>query len=129
MPSKRIARLNEQLKREIAELVRTEVRDPRVGLVSITGVQTSADLGVARVFVRILGDDAERAENMEGLEAAAPFLRRALGQLLHLRKIPELRFQEDRSLERAQRIEEILAQVLPDEEEEGGSDPEGEEGA
>lgn len=114
MASKRIARLNEQLKRELAELIRTEVRDPRVGLVSVTGVQVAADLGSARVFVRSLGDEAERAACVEGLEAAAPFLRRALGQILHIRRIPELRFQEDRSMEHAQRIEAILAEVLPE---------------
>jgi len=124
MPSKRTARLNEQLKREIAELVRTAVRDPRVGLVSVTAVQVSADLSVARVFVRILGNAEERSEGLEGLQAAAPFIRRALGQELHIRRIPELRFQEDRSMEHAQRIEEILAEVLP----EDGDDPDAEGG-
>jgi ribosome-binding factor A len=113
MASKRIARLNEQLKREIAELVRTDVRDPRVGLVSVTAVQVATDLGSARVFVRVLGGDAERAESLEGLVAAAPFLRRALGQILHIRRIPELRFEEDRTMEHARRIEQILAEVLP----------------
>ncbi|MHB1192425.1 MAG: 30S ribosome-binding factor RbfA [Longimicrobiales bacterium] len=113
MASKRIARLNEQLKREIAELVRTDVRDPRVGLVSVTAVQVATDLGSARVFVRVLGGDAERAESLEGLVAAAPFLRRALGQILHIRRIPELRFEEDRTMEHARRIEQILSEVLP----------------
>lgn len=113
MASKRIARLNEQLKREIAELVRSEVRDPRVGIVSVTGVEVATDLGSARVFVRALGGDKERAEALEGLRAAAPFLRRALGQMLHVRRIPELRFHEDRSMEQAQRIERILSEVLP----------------
>lgn len=113
MASKRIARLNEQLKREIAELVRTSVRDPRVGLISVTGVQVSTDLSHAKVFIRALGGDAERSESLAGLVAAAPFLRRSLGQILHIRKIPELHFQEDRSLEQAQRIEAILAEVLP----------------
>lgn len=122
MASKRTARLNEQLKREIAELVRTEVRDPRVGLVSITGVHVSADLSTARVFVRALGDEAERLECLDGLRAAAPFIRRALGQELHVRRIPELRFQEDRSLEHAQRIEEILSEVLPPDSPEGDGD-------
>ncbi len=124
MASKRIARLNEQLKREIAGLVRSDVRDPRVGLVSVTAVQVATDLGSARVFVRVLGGDQERAESLEGLEAAAPFLRRALGQILHIRRIPELRFQEDRSMEQARRIEQILSEVLPVKEgEDGGGTP------
>lgn len=113
MASKRIARLNEQLKREIAELLRTEVRDPRIGIVSVTAVKVATDLGSARVFVRILGGERERAEGLAGLEAAAPFLRRTLGRDMRIRRIPELRFQEDHSLEQAQRIERILSEVLP----------------
>lgn len=116
MKGKRAARLNEQLRRELSELIRTEVRDPRVGLVTITGVEVAADLGSARVFVRGggqgLGTDAELAASIEGLGAAAPFLRSALGKLLHIRKMPELRFQPDRSLEHARRIERILAEVI-----------------
>ena len=116
MASKRIARLNEQLKREIAELVRSDVRDPRVGLVSVTAVEVASDLGSARVFVRVLGEERERAESLKGLQAAAPFLRRELGRMLHVRRIPELRFQEDRSMEQARRIERILSEVLPEQE-------------
>jgi ribosome-binding factor A len=114
--SKRLARLNEQLKRELSELIRLEVRDPRVGLVTITGVEVARDLGSARIFVRELGTEAELAETLEGLEAAAPFLRTALGKMLHVRRIPELRFREDRSYEGAQRIEQVLAEVLPESE-------------
>lgn len=128
--SKRLARLNEQLKRELSALIRTEVRDPRVGIVTITGVDTAADLGSARIFVRAVDDEA-LSEMLEGLEAAAPFLRTKLGRILHIRKVPELRFQEDRSLEGARRIEEVLAEVLPEDEARGGEDEDGgdEEGA
>lgn len=112
--AKRLARLNEQLKRELSELIRTEVRDPRIGLVTITGVETAADLGSARVFVRVVGDASELASTLEGLEAAAPFLRSLLGRMLRIRKIPELRFREDRSFEYARRIESLLAEVIPE---------------
>lgn len=128
MASKRLARLNEQLKREIAQLLRTQVRDPRVGSASVTGVDVSGDLAVAKVYVRLLGSEAERAECLEGLHATAPFLRRTLGRGLHVRRVPELRFQEDRSLEHAQRIESILSEVLPPEEpgaEDETGDPDG----
>ena len=119
MAGRRIARLNEQLKRDLSEIIRTEVRDPRVGLVSITAVETTRDLGVARVYVRTLGTDAERASTLEGLSAAAPFLRTALGKILRIRRVPELRFQEDRSMEHARRIEQVLSEViLPEEPEE-----------
>jgi ribosome-binding factor A len=113
MAVRRTARLNEQLKRELAEMIRTDVRDPRVGVVTVTGVTTTKDLGLARVYVRTLGSEAERASTLEGLAAAAPFLRTALGKVLRIRRVPELRFQEDRSLEHAQRIEQVLSEVIP----------------
>jgi ribosome-binding factor A len=127
MPSKRLARLNEQLKREIAQLLRTHVRDPRVGVVSVTGVEVVADLAVAKVYVRIIGSDADRAETLEGLDAASPFLRSTLGRILHVRRVPELRFQLDRSFEHAQRIETLLSEVMPEDSDEAeeGSDSEG----
>jgi len=129
MASKRVARLNEQLKRELSELIRTQVRDPRVGVVTVTAVEMASDLGSARVFVRILGDPAEFKATLEGLDAAAPFLRGLLGRLLHIRRIPELRFREDRSMEHARRIEELLLEVdvpeeEPEEESDGGGDSE-----
>jgi ribosome-binding factor A len=108
---KRAARLNEQLKRELSELIRLQVRDPRVGLVTITGVEVTADLGSAKVFVRSpVADDLDGT--LAGLAAAAPFLRSELGRMLSIRKIPELRFQKDRSLEHSQRIERILSEVI-----------------
>lgn len=114
---KRLARLSEQLKRELSELIRLEIRDPRVGPVTITGVEVAADLGSARVYVRSVEGGEELARSLEGLRAAAPFLRTALGKRLHIRRVPELRFREDRSYAGAQRIEEVLAEVLPVDEE------------
>jgi ribosome-binding factor A len=111
MKGKRAARLNEQIRRELSELIRTEVRDPRVGMVTITGVDIAADLGSARVFV-CGGSEQQLAESLEGLGAAAPFLRTALGRVMRIRKLPELRFQQDHSFEHAQRIERILSEVV-----------------
>ncbi len=122
MSGKRIARLNEQFKREITGILRTEVRDPRIGSPTVTGVEVTPDLWMARIYLRPgLGrDDGE--ELLEGLEAANPFIRRRLGDLLTLRRIPELRFEIDRTLERAERIEAILREVRPPDSEssEGG---------
>ena len=123
---RRLARLNEQLKRELSELIRTRVRDPRVGLVTVTAVDVASDLGSARVHVRVVGAPEATAEALEGLRAAAPFLRGVLGRTLALRRVPELRFQEDHSLEHARRIEEILSDVLP---EDDGADGPGEAGS
>lgn len=122
MAGKRLARLNEQFRREISELLRTQVRDPRVGVPTVTGVDVTADLWLARVRVRLEGTPEERAEAMLGLETAAPFIRRALGKILSIRRIPELRFMEDRGLEEAMRIEALLREVLPD----GGQNEDGE---
>ena len=122
---KRLARLNEQLKRELSEVIRTEVRDPRVGLVTITGVETAADLGSAKVYVRVVGGGKQLEATLEGLEAAAPFLRTTLGREMRIRRVPELRFREDRSYEHARRIEEVLADVLPDEDADDASPDDG----
>lgn len=113
MASRRLERLGEQLKREISGILRTDVRDPRVGTPTVTGVEVTPDLWLARVHVRLTGDEDERAAALEGLEAAAPYVRRQLGQELTVRRVPEIRFLEDRTLDHAQRIEEILRDVGP----------------
>lgn len=113
MAGKRTARLNEQLKRELSELIRKEVRDPRVGPVTVTAVDVAADLGSARVYVRVSGTEVERQSTLDGLGHAAPFLRTVLGRVLRIRRVPELRFHIDESLERAQRIEQVLSEVIP----------------
>lgn len=113
MAGHRIERVNEQLKREISRIVVGEVQDPRVSAVTVTRVITAPDLTLARVFVQLMGDPSERKETLEGLEAATPFIRSTLGQRLRMRRVPELRFERDRSLEHAQRIEALLAEVAP----------------
>jgi len=124
--SRRIDRLSAQLKRELAGLILTRVKDPRVGLVTVTHVRVDSDLTHARVFVRLPGSPGEREEALEGLSAAAPFLRRELGTALKIRRAPELVFQEDESLDQAMRIEELLREVRPEEgwkeDPEGGDD-------
>ena len=112
---RRTDRLNEQLRQEITLLVRDEVRDPRVGLATITAVQTSPELDHAKVYFTALGEDEEREEVLAGLRSAAPFLRRELGKRMHIRRIPELHFEIDRVLEEAARIERLLHEALPPE--------------
>ncbi len=118
MPSRRVERLNEQLKREITDIIRHEVRDPRVGAPTITAVDAAPDLTFARAYVSVAGDDAEKAQTIDGLRAAAPFIRGELGRRLHIRRTPELDFQLDRGLEQAMRIERLLKEALGSE---GGS--------
>ena len=110
---RRTDRINELLREEIAVLVRDEVRDPRVGLATVTAVETSPELDHAKVYFTSLGEDDERKEVQAGLRSAAPFVRRELGKRLHIRRIPELHFEIDRVHEEAQRIERLLHEALP----------------
>jgi|SRR5690606_21315326 len=115
---RRTDRINEQLRQEISLMIRAEVRDPRVGIATITAVETSRELDHARVYVTMTGDEAEKQAALEGLRSAAPFIRGQLGRRLHMRRIPELHFEIDRKLENALRIEALLREALPVEENE-----------
>jgi ribosome-binding factor A len=118
MTTRRTDRLNEQLRRELTEILRMELRDPRVSDVTVTRVQTTPDLQQARVFVTTLADAKERATIMEGLTAARTFLRSELASRVQLRRTPELLFEWDVGLDHARRIEELLAQVRPTDDDE-----------
>jgi ribosome-binding factor A len=114
---RRTDRINELLREEIAVLVRDEVRDPRVGLATVTAVETSPELDHARVYIRTLGGEEEQEAALAGLRSAAPFVRGQLGKRLRMRRVPELHFQYDRMLDEAARIEQLLREALPDDEE------------
>ena len=120
-PNRRLARLNEQFRREITAILRRSVRDPRVLDVVVNSVEVTSDLWLARVYVGLGNDDQDRADALLGLEGAANFIRRQLAAVLHIRRIPELRFLEDKTAAQANRIEEILKglDVGQDEEDDG----------
>jgi ribosome-binding factor A len=125
--STRLQRVEELLRRAIADvLLRGEIRDPRVrdvvSSVSITGVRVSADLGSARVFVDVLATELDRAQVVEGLNAAAPVVRGRLGDRVRLKRTPALRFELDDSLERARAIEQTLAEIRSESTTESESD-------
>lgn len=111
MARHRVSRLNEQLRREITDIIRQQLRDPRIGAVTVTDVRVTTDLDFARVFITTLDEHARTAETLAGLKAAASYVRGELGRRLSIRHIPELRFQLDESLEHARRIEHLLAEV------------------
>ena len=113
MPSRRIQRLNEQLRREISEIVRWNVKDPRVGPAAISRVETSADLSHARVWIVVVGDQADERETLDGLAGAAAFIRAELSQRIEIRKVPALNFRIDRSMKHAAHIENLLGDVQP----------------
>ena len=109
-PFSRTDRLNDQIKRILGELLEREVKDPRVGFVTITGVEVASDLSVARVYVTAAeGQDTE--VTLGGLKAAAGFFRRRIGEELSVRSTPELRFLYDESLDRGMRMDALLRQI------------------
>jgi ribosome-binding factor A len=107
----RAERINEQFKREISDILRKEVRDPRVADVTVTRVDATRDLYHARVFLTTLAADDRRDAMLEGLRAASPFIRSELARRVELRRVPELTFRWDETLDQARRIESLLAEV------------------
>src|SRR5438477_3004019 len=106
--SHRPERVAEAIRQTVAAFLTGNVRDPRVGFVTVTAVEVSADLAHARVRVSVMGTDAEKAKSLEGLTSAARFLRAQLAKELPLRVTPELRLELDRGLELAQQIDRLL---------------------
>ncbi len=97
-------------------MLQRDVKDARIGAVTVTDVEVTQDLRHATVFVNVTGDDTRKTEALQGLSSAAGFLRSRLGRELRIRRVPELRFRIDRGYERAARISELLSEVdIPDE--------------
>ena len=107
----RTRRVGEQIQRELAGLIRSELKDPRLGMVSISGVTVSRDLSHARVHVSVLGDEAQAVASLKTLQHAAGFLRHRLGQTMRMRVIPELHFAYDSSLDEGMRVSALLDTV------------------
>lgn len=117
--SRRMRRVNELLREELARQI-ARLKDPRLtGLVSITEVEASADLGTARVFVSVLAGPEEQEQTVRALNQASGFLRRALGDALNLKRIPRLQFLLDRSLERGARLSALMDRLMQPPEGEG----------
>jgi ribosome-binding factor A len=112
MPSRRVERVNELIRTELGDLVGRSMRDPRLsGLASITEVHTTPDLRHARVYVSILGTEDDKKSTMIALQAASGFLRRELASRMTMKYVPDLTFLVDESIERGERIRELLRQV------------------
>jgi ribosome-binding factor A len=103
------------LRQVIAEALTREIRDPRVGFVTVTGVLVTNDLSHARVTVSVPGDDAEKTRALQGLQSAAGFLRSRAARVLSTRTVPELHFELDQGVEHAARIEELLESIRREE--------------
>lgn len=104
----RMQRVNEALREVLSTVIGRGVKDPRVGFVTITGVEATNDLRQAKVFVSIMGDAAQRAESLKGLRSAEGFLQGVINDELHLKRTPALEFVYDESVDRGLRIDELL---------------------
>ena len=113
MSGARSARIADQIQRELAEVVRTELRDPRVGsLVTFTGVELSRDQSHAKVFFTVLGARSDADAALEGLQRAAGFLRSQIAHRLSTRSVPELHFHYDESVERGMRLSKLIDEAV-----------------
>lgn len=104
-------RVAEQLRRELAELIREHVKDPRLGPVTVTQVDVSRDLGWADIRVAFLAETSDCEQRLAILAGAAGFLRRQLGRRMRIRSVPQLRFHYDQSLDQAQHIDRLIAEA------------------
>jgi ribosome-binding factor A len=115
-------RVADQIRQELSELLtRGEVHDPGIGFITLTRVQVSPDLQIARVFYTTLGDSKARRDTARALERATPFFRRQIGSRLRLRRVPEVEFRFDESIAHQDRIEQILRDLHEEERERRGS--------
>jgi len=112
-----VARVADRVRRVLAEVLRHELRDPRVGFVTVTGVELSPDLHYAVAYVTVMGHEPEQ-ESIRILNRAVPFLRREVARRAGLRHTPELRFVEDAALERGLRLERIFDELRSERREE-----------
>ena len=126
MSQRRIERLAEEIREEVAAIIARGLKDPRIGFVTVTRVALTPDLRTAHVNVGVLGDQAERDKNLKGLRQAAGFVRRELGRRVRMRHTPELVFHYDAGLDATDRIAQLLAENPPRPEgpSDGGDDPE-----
>lgn len=104
-------RVGEEIRQELSLALARDVHDPGIGFVTLTRVKVSPDLQLARVYYTQIGSEQERRDTTRALERARPFLRRQLGSRIRLRRVPELQFQFDESVENQARIESILSEL------------------
>ncbi len=117
MPTARMRRVNEAVREVLSGRLAEGLKDPRVGFITVTSVETSPDLRHARVFVSVLGDEREREQTLEGLRSSRGFLQARVGAELKMKRTPTLDFVYDASVDHGMRISRLLDEVAPDPEE------------
>ena len=116
MTADRMRRVDEAVREVLSDAITSELKDPRVGFVTVTSVDTAQDLRQARVFVSVLGTDPERRRSLDALRSAHGYLQRRVADQLRLKHTPTLDFVHDDTAERAQRIETLLEREAPERE-------------
>jgi ribosome-binding factor A len=109
--TRRTRQVGEFLREELTDIIRREVKDPRIGFMSVTRVDVTPDLRHAAVYISVLGTDDEREETLKALRSASGFIRHHLKPRLRMRQIPELEFRDDRSMEHAEQIARTLREI------------------
>jgi len=113
-PSRRQQRLADLLKQEISRILQSEIRDPRIGFVTVTNLEISSDLQMATVYVQVLGSEKERKDTLIGLGRAASYIRNDLASRVDLRRVPNLRFLYDEGMDHYERIQKLLGDISSD---------------
>lgn len=107
----RVGRVGEQIKKELSIILQAELKDPRVGFITVTGVDVTNDLSQAKVFISVLGTDQQKEDTLKAIAKATGFIRSELGKRIRLRKTPDLLFTFDSSIEYGSRIDQLLTQL------------------
>lgn len=107
----RVGRVGEQIKKELSQIVQSELKDPRICFLTITGVDVTNDLSLAKVYLSVLGSDEEKEATLKALGVASGYIRSELGKRIRLRKVPELQFKFDTSIDYGSRIESLLQDI------------------
>ncbi|MCC6161973.1 MAG: 30S ribosome-binding factor RbfA [Acidobacteria bacterium] len=107
----RAERIADHIKDEVSQLLAFEVKDPAVGLLTVTHVRMTSDMGLAHVYYTLIGDEAERRRTARALERATAFVRRRLAESLNMRRAPDVRFHYDENVERQERVETLLREI------------------
>src|ERR671924_1904447 len=116
MPTERMRRVNEAVREVLSEAV-GELKDPRIGFVTVTAVETTPDLRQARVFVSVLGNERKRERTLAGLQAAHSVLQARIARELRMKRTPQLVFEYDPSVERGVRMSKLIDELAPDDSE------------
>lgn len=115
MSTRRMERINEFIREEVALLIQREIKDPRIGFVTVLGCKVTPDLREARIYISVLGNKKQKEDTLSGLKSASGYIQTKIGKFIRLRYTPKIVFFLDESVERAARIEELLKKIKSNE--------------